>query len=78
MDKLAKAVAALHQRVGERQWAADWAGYEQHHQLADRLKHSGDLPAAFREYCRAMLPLTQALGKYRHKEESFQPLWDKG
>jgi PPM family protein phosphatase len=78
LDKLAKAVAALHQRVGEKQWAADWADYEQHHQLADGLKQSGDLAAAFREYCRAMLPLTQALGKYRHKEESFQPLWDKG
>ena len=31
---------------------------------------------AFREYCRAMLPLTRALQKMRNKEEVFQPVWD--
>jgi protein phosphatase len=77
LDKLVKAVAVLHQRAGEKQWEPDWAEFEQHHRQADELKQKGDLPAAFREYCRAMLPLTHALGKHRHKEESFQPLWDK-
>lgn len=78
LDKLAKAVAALHHRAGEKQWAPDWTEYEEHHKLADDFKARGDLSGAFREYCRAMLPLTQALGKHRHKEESFQPVWDKG
>jgi PPM family protein phosphatase len=78
LDKLAKAVAALHQQAGERHWDPNWVEYEQHHKLADDLKRQGDLPAAFREYCRAMLPLTQALGRHRNKEESFQPVWDKG
>ena len=36
------------------------------------------LPDAFREYCRAMLPLTRALHERRQKEEVFQPVWDKG
>ena len=36
-----------------------------------------DLAGAFREYCRAMLPLSQALSKHRKKEEVFQPIWDK-
>jgi protein phosphatase len=78
LDKLARAVAALRQQVVQRQWEADWSECERHGKLADELRQRGDFPAAFREYCRAMLPLTQALGKYRHKEESFQPLWDKG
>jgi protein phosphatase len=78
VDKLMKAVDVLHQRAGERQWEADWGEFEEHHKQAADLKQKGDLPAAFGEYCRAMLPLTQALGRYRHKEESFQPLWDKG
>jgi protein phosphatase len=78
LEKLVKAVAVLHQRAGEKQWETNWYEYEQHHRQGDDLKQKGDLPAAFREYCRAMLPLTQALGKHRHKEESFQPLWDKG
>ncbi len=78
LEKLALAVDALHQRAGEKQWEADWGEYDTHLKLADDLKQRGDLPASFREYCRAMLPLTQALGRHRHKEESFQPLWDKG
>jgi serine/threonine protein phosphatase PrpC len=78
LEKLAKALAALHQRAGERNWEPDWTEYKEHHQLADDLRRQGDLSAAFREYCRAMLPLTQALGKHRNKEESFQPVWDKG
>lgn len=36
-----------------------------------------DPTAAFREYCRAMLPLTRALQRLRNKEEAFQPVWDK-
>jgi PPM family protein phosphatase len=78
LDKLAKAVVALQQRVNEKQWEADWVDYERHRGLADDLRGKGDVTGAFREYCRAMRPLTQALGKHRHKEESFQPLWDKG
>ncbi len=78
LDKLAKAVAALHQRAGEKRWEPNWTEYAEHHKLANDLKDKGDLPGAFSEYCRAMLPLTQALGKHRNKEESFQPVWDKG
>ena len=36
-----------------------------------------DLPGAFREYCRAMLPLTRAMHERRQKEEVFLPVWDK-
>ena len=36
-----------------------------------------DLPGAFREYCRAMRTITEALQRQRQKEEVFQPIWDK-
>ncbi len=78
LEKLMKAVAALHQRASEKRWDADWTVYAEHHKLAGDLKQQGDLGGAYREYCRAMLPLTYALGRFRNKEESFQPLWDKG
>ncbi|HEY7428334.1 MAG TPA: hypothetical protein VH682_29145, partial [Gemmataceae bacterium] len=56
----------------------DWNAYEEHSTAAEGLLQQGDLPGAFREYCRAMLPLTQALHKQRHKEEKFQPIfWDR-
>jgi len=41
------------------------------------LLEKGDVPGAFREYCRAMLPLTRALHERRQKEEVFSPVWDK-
>ena len=47
---------------------------------ADRLEYVRNtfrVPAAFREYCRAMLPLTRALHERRQKEEVFSPVWDK-
>ena len=61
----------------EMHWSPDLATYERHHDSAEQLAKGGDFPSAFREYCRAMRPLTAALEKHRSKEESFQPVWDK-
>jgi protein phosphatase len=77
LDKLARAVKAMHQRAEERQWEIDRQYYGAHHTEAEALLAKGDLPGAFREYCRAMMPLSSALNKQRNKEEMFQPLWDK-
>jgi len=77
LDKVARAEQTLKQRVEEKQWAFDRGTYEEHHVLAERLREASDLAGAFREYCRAMRPLTVALHKYRSKEEVFQPVWDK-
>jgi protein phosphatase len=77
LDKLARALEVLRQRADEKHWEPDWNQYQEHTTAAGDLLRKGDLPGAFREYCRAMLPLTRALEKQRKKEEIFQPVWDK-
>ena len=44
---------------------------------ATMLLAQGDLAAAFREHCRAMHVLLRTFNSQRHKEEVFQPVWDK-
>jgi protein phosphatase len=77
LHKLARAEAVLEGRLREHNWDADWAVCRQHHELAQRFLKEGDRAAAFREYCRAMRPLTEAMHRQRNKEEIFQPVWDK-
>src|SRR5262249_61657411 len=71
LDKLTRAVRTLRQRADERHWDPDWRMFQEHHGAGDALLQKGDLAGAFREYCRAMLPLTRALSERRHKEEVF-------
>jgi protein phosphatase len=77
VDKLVRAIDALRQRADEKHWEPDWNAYQDHRGRADESLERGDLPTAFRDYCLSLLPLTEALGRQRHKEEVFQPLWDK-
>jgi serine/threonine protein phosphatase PrpC len=77
LDKLTKALQSLCQHAEEKRWEVDHQTYEEHRIQAEKRLGAKDLPGAFREYCRAMLPLTQALHQHRNKEEVFQPLWDK-
>jgi PPM family protein phosphatase len=77
LHKLAKAQGILEDRIRERNWTADWDAYKRHHALAQQHLREGSLTDAFREYCRAMLPLTEAVQRQRQKEEVFQPVWDK-
>jgi protein phosphatase len=77
VDKLVRALKTLRERADEKRWEPDWNAFQEHHTDADELLKQGDLPGAFREYCRAMLPLTRALHEHRQKEEVFAPVWDK-
>jgi protein phosphatase len=77
LDRLTRALRTLRQRAEERNWTPDWALFETHSASAEVLLAKNDLAGAFREYCRAMLPLTAAAHKQRNKEEVFQPIWDK-
>jgi protein phosphatase len=77
LDKLARATAALKQRAEEKKWDPDWTAYQRHNDLAQKAVADNDLDGAFREYCRAMRALTEALERHRNKEEVFTPVWDK-
>jgi protein phosphatase len=77
IERVARALKAIRQRAEEKHWEPDWGEYDEHLHAAEQALQRGENPAAFREYCRAMLPLTGALNRHRQKEESFQPVWDK-
>jgi protein phosphatase len=77
VDRLTRALHTLRHRADEKHWEPDWNAFQEHTRLAEDLVQRDDLPGAFRESCRALLPFTRALEKQRNKEEKFQPVWDK-
>ena len=77
LDKLMRNVKAMRQTATERRWEFNQQYYQEHQAEAESLLAQGDLSGTFREFCRAMMPLSAALNKQRHKEEMFQPVWDK-
>jgi serine/threonine protein phosphatase PrpC len=77
LDRLAKALETMRRRAEENHWDPEWAVYQVHRAAAEGLLAKGDVVASFREYCRAMTPLSKALSLCRRKEEVFQPVWDK-
>jgi protein phosphatase len=77
LEKISRAATALAQRAREKQWNPEWPHYERHHRQAQAAQARGDAPGAFREYCRAIRVLTEALQRQRNKEEVFQPIWDR-
>jgi serine/threonine protein phosphatase PrpC len=77
MEKLQGVETALLQQATEKQWELDWDAQRRHHGLFEKLLAQGNLAGAFRECCRAVRPLTEALAHHRNKEEKFQPNWDK-
>jgi protein phosphatase len=76
-ERLVQSAQALEESIKQRGWDYDVKTYQ------DRLKHAAQqfkqqhLRDAFREQCRAMLVLMEAVHHYRGKNEDFQPLWDK-
>jgi PPM family protein phosphatase len=77
LEKLQNVETALLQQASEKQWDLDWDTHRRHHALFEKLLAQGNMAGAFRECCRAVRPLTEALAQYRNKEEKFQPNWDK-
>jgi len=77
LERLKKALNTLQQMANEKGWQPDWSLVHESQQEAARLEAASDIPGAFREYCRAMLPLTRAMHERRRKEEVFRPVWDK-
>jgi protein phosphatase len=77
LDRLVKALRELRRQADEKRWEPDWNLYQDHNAAAEELLQKNDIAGAFREYCRAMMPLTRAAHARRQKEEVFQPVWDK-
>jgi protein phosphatase len=77
VDRLANAEAALSRWARNKPGEVDWAANQRHRELAESFLQRGDLPAAFREYCRSLRPLTEFVQHDRFKEEGFQPFWEK-
>jgi PPM family protein phosphatase len=77
LEKLVKAELAMKQRLQEQEQDIPWPEYQQLHDQAQDALLKGDLTAAFRGHCRAMHLLIRTFNQQRHKEETFQPVWDK-
>jgi serine/threonine protein phosphatase PrpC len=77
LERLKEAEKTLAQQIHDNNWEVDWDANRTHRQLAEKAWQEKNIPVAFREYCRAILPLTDTLERYLNKEEMFQPLWDK-
>jgi serine/threonine protein phosphatase PrpC len=77
LDKLIKAESILDQRLPEIATEDGGQEFRAFRAEADKALATGDLAAAFREHCRAMHVLLRSHNAQRHKEEVFQPVWDK-
>lgn len=77
VDRLHKTLRQMKQFAEERKWSLDWDVHHYHLKEGEKHLKNNELPESFREFCRAMLPLTRAMHERRQKEEVFQPLWDK-
>jgi hypothetical protein len=77
LDRLGQAMTSLLQRVRDHQWEFDEATYRGHVERGQEHKDKKAWLDAFREHCRAMMILMEAIQQHRGKEEAFRPLWDK-
>lgn len=77
LDRLMRQLQELRKKADEKRWEPDWNLIQEHNTAGDELLQKNDVSGAFREYCRAMLPLTRAFAVRRQKEEVFKPFWDK-
>jgi PPM family protein phosphatase len=77
VEKLAKKVNDLKGQLESRGWEVNWMVFQRHREFADRFLKDGQLVESFREFCRSMLPLNEAIQRYRGKGEEFRPNWDR-
>jgi serine/threonine protein phosphatase PrpC len=77
VDRLDQALQTLRLRVAENHWEFDRAAFDHHDARAKASVDKADWLDAFREKCRAMMILMNAVQQHRNKEEAFRPLWDK-
>ncbi len=76
LDKMVRAEDLLRERIRDKQITVDWDNFKKHHDLAEVHKSRGEPQETFREYCRALRILSEAVLKLHNKGEGFRPLWD--
>jgi protein phosphatase len=74
-EKLVQSAKALEENIKEKQWDYDEKAYQERLKQAAELFEHKRHRDAFREQCRAMLVLMDAVHAYRGKNEDFKPLW---
>lgn len=77
VERLDQALATLRNRVAENGWSINKSQLADHDAKAKAAVETAAWQDAFREKCRAMMILMDAISQHRNKEESFRPLWDK-
>jgi protein phosphatase len=77
VDRMAAAEATLSRWARDNSWEVDWDANLKCREQAEAALKQADLPGAFREYCRAVRPLTEVILRDRLKEEGLQPFWEK-
>ena len=77
VDRLDQALLTLRSRVNDNHWEFDQSAFESKDASAKASAEKAEWQDAFREKCRAMMILMDAVQQHRNKEEAFRPLWDK-
>jgi protein phosphatase len=77
IEMVIKAQAVLRERIQANGWSADWDASDRHLRKAEELAKRDAFNDSFREACRALAVLTDAIQRNRHKTEVFQPLWER-
>lgn len=77
VERLARSVEDLRERVREQGGEADWDTYDSLVDAAQTHLSRNDPLRAFRDFCQAMQELLTAMNSSRAKGEVFQPVWDK-
>ena len=76
-ERLVQSAKTLEDDIKEKQWEYDAKAYQEKLKLAAAHFKQNRNREAFREQCRAMLVLMEAVHLYRGKNEDFKPLWDR-
>lgn len=77
LNKLIQAQSGFAQFLRDKEWDADWETVAKHQQIAEKCRADADLVGCFREYCRSMRPLSEALHRQRHKTDVLPNFWEK-
>jgi protein phosphatase len=74
-ERLVESARTLEESIKTKQWEYDAKAYQDRlKQATQHFKHQR-FRDAFREQCRAMLVLMEAVHRYRGKNEDFKPMW---